>query len=105
MIFEKKRHREKEIFDISELFIQCNKDSCSEHITGSINIYLYGCDSLLVPECVVSFCVYVFLCVRYQSRVPTENHIMCQTSVNLMPCCIKYTARFFWYKVTKAQHV
>ena len=31
----------------------------------------------------------VCLCVWYQIRVPAKKHIMCQTSVNLMPCCIK----------------
>ena len=30
------------IFDIGELSIQCNKDSCCEHITIGENIYLYG---------------------------------------------------------------
>ena len=53
MIFEKKRQCGKYIFDISELFIQCNKDSCCKHITGGVNIYLYGCVSLLAPECAV----------------------------------------------------
>ena len=24
-----------------ELFIQCNKDSCREHVTGGVNIYIY----------------------------------------------------------------
>ena len=39
IIVEKKRHREKYFFDISELSIQCNKDKCCEHITDGVNIY------------------------------------------------------------------
>ena len=31
-----------------------------------------------------------FVCVLYQIRVPAKNHIMCQTLVNLTPCCIKH---------------
>ena len=30
---------------------------------------------------------------------------MCQTSVNMMPCCMKHTARPFWYYGIKAQCV
>ena len=38
-------------------------------------------------------CVSWCLCVWYQIKVPAKDHIMCQTSVNLMPCinCIKHT--------------
>ena len=41
-----------------------NTGSYFEHITGGVNIYLYGCVSLLVPECAVCLCVYfcVFVC-------------------------------------------
>ena len=53
--------------------IQCNTDSCCEHMAGGVNIHLYGCVSLLVPECAVYLCVYVyetqskvFLVLRYQ---------------------------------------
>ena len=45
------------MLDICELFIQCNKDSCCEHITVGVNIYLYGCVSLLAPECAECLCV------------------------------------------------
>ena len=84
-----------------ELFIQCNKDSCREHITGGVNIYIYifmyGCVSLLAPEC-------VFVCVI--SNLSTiKNCIMCQTSVSVMPCCIKHAARSFCYYGTKARYV
>ena len=40
--------------------IQCNPDSCWEHITGRVNVYLYGCVSLLAPVFAVCLCV----CVR-----------------------------------------
>ena len=46
------------------------------------------CVNLLAPECAVFLC----LCVWYQIRVPVKNHIICQTSVNLMPCCIQHTS-------------
>ena len=92
----KKRHCGKCIFYISELFIQCDKDSCCEHITSGVNIYLYWCVSLLAPECVVCLCMCLFVYVWYQIRVPAKTH-MCQTSVNLTPCCMKYRSRSFWY--------
>ena len=69
---EKKRNSIKYIFDISKLFIQCNTDSCCEHITSGVNIYLYGCVSLLAPVCTVCtvcVCVCVCVCARYQIRV------------------------------------
>ena len=43
--------------------MHCNKDSCCEHITDRVNIYLYGCVSLVAPECAVCVCVGVCLCV------------------------------------------
>ena len=49
-------------------------------------MYLYGCVSLLAPEYVV--CVFVFVCVI--SNV-FDLDSMSQTSVNLMPYCIKHT--------------
>ena len=47
----------KVIFDISKLFVQCSTDSCCGHITGGVNIYLYGCISLLVAVCAVCICL------------------------------------------------
>ena len=42
-------------------------------MAGGVNVYLYGCVSLLVPECAVYLCVYVcetlskvVLVLRYQ---------------------------------------
>ena len=97
IVFENKRHCRKQIFGTSEFFIQCNKDSCCEHVIIGVNIYIYiyiWVCSLLAPECAVSFfyvCVYVFVCIWYQIKVPLKNRIMCQTSINLMPCCIEHT--------------
>ena len=54
--------------------------------SGTPGMYLYGCVSLLAPECVV--CLY--LCVRYQIKVSVKNHIMCQTSVKVIPYCVKH---------------
>ena len=40
------------------------KIAAGEHITGGVNIYLYGCVSLLAPECAVCLlCVCVCVCV------------------------------------------
>ena len=86
------------IFYVSIMFIQCNTHSCCEHIAGVVNIYLCCCVSLLAPMHAVC------LCVWYQVRILVKNH-MCQTSVNLMHCCIKHTTRSFWYYGTKAWHV
>ena len=51
-------------------------------------VLIYICmDVLLAPECAVCLCV----SVCYQIRVLTKNHIMCQTSVNLIPYLKKNT--------------
>ena len=51
------------ISGISELFIHCNKDNYCEHITGGVNIYLYGSFNPLVPECDVCLCVHIYVCL------------------------------------------
>ena len=53
--------------------IQCNTDSCREHMAGGVNIYLHGCVSLLVPECAVY--LYVYVCKTHSKvvLVPTFN--------------------------------
>ena len=38
--------------DIGKLLIQCNRNCCCEHVTGGVNICLYGCVSVLTPVCV-----------------------------------------------------
>ena len=47
---------------------------------SGVNIYLYGCASLVIPMCVVCLCV----CLRFQIRAVVKNH-MSQASVNLTP--------------------
>ena len=74
------------------LIIWYNKGSSFEHITSGTNIHFDECVSLMAPEC------NVFVRLWYQIGVPVKNHIMCQTSVNLTPCCIKHTSRSFWYQ-------
>ena len=83
--FEKKRHYGKYFFDIAVyITIQCNTDSCCEHIAGGVYIYLYGCVSLLVPDCAMYLCV----CdIKSEYQQKTTSH----TTVNLMACCIKYS--------------
>ena len=49
--------------DITKWFIQCNTDTCCEHITGGVNyiiIYFYDSVSLMTPVCVVCLCVDVW---------------------------------------------
>ena len=58
--FYKEKTLRKVFFNITELSIQCNKDSCCEYITGGVNIYLFGCVSLIMAlECAVRVCVRV----------------------------------------------
>ena len=61
----------------SESFIHCNKDSSCEHIPGGVNIYLYGCVSLLTPWlCCVSLCVCMFVSViRSQSTSKKPHYV------------------------------
>ena len=51
---------------IIKLIISYNKGSCFEHIPSGVNIHLYGCVSLLAPECVV--CVFVILNQRTSKK-------------------------------------
>ena len=37
---------------------------------GDVDVYLYGCVSLLAPECAVYLCVY--MCLWYQIIVPEK---------------------------------
>ena len=47
-----------------------NTDSCCEHITGGVNIYLYGCVSLLAPVCAVCLCMFVWYQIRLLAKKP-----------------------------------
>ena len=75
---------ESKYFDIIELFIQYNTDSCCEYVTGDVNIYLYGCTSVLVSKH-ICLCVCVFVvCEVLKIIVPAKIHIMCQMSLKFM---------------------
>ena len=58
----------------NQLFNQCNTDSCCEHITGGVNIYLFGCVSRLKPVCAV--CLYLFVGV-ISNQNTSKKHVMC----------------------------
>ena len=80
IILEKERHW-KVKFDISKLFIQCNKDSCYELITVGVNIYFYGCVNLLGADSAVCLCICVYMCVScvcvrsYQSTSKKADYV------------------------------
>ena len=50
------------------------------------------------------FSVFICVCLILSQSINKKPHTF-QASVNLMPCCIKDTARFFWYCGNKALHV
>ena len=52
------------------------KDSCSEHITVGSNIYLFGCVSLLAPECAECICLCVFVCVVSNESTSKKPHYL-----------------------------
>ena len=52
--------------------IHCNTDSCCEYMPGDVNIYLYGCVSLLSPECAGYLSVYV--CKTHVKVVPVLRY-------------------------------
>ena len=64
------------MFDTSELFIQCSKDSCCEHISGGANIYSYGFVSVYWPLSV--FCVSV--CMISNQSTGKKPHYMSDLS-------------------------
>ena len=63
-------------------------------IAGGVNINLYGSQSINPCVCAVS----LYVCVISSHGLLVKNHNMHQTLVNLMPCCIKHTARILWYQ-------
>ena len=72
VIFEQPRHCKlcKVIF---WLFIECNKDSCCEHKTGGVNIYLHRYICHFIGPCLCCICLLVW----YQIRVLGKNHVIC----------------------------
>ena len=67
-----------ELCKVNFWYQQIIHSMCCEHITCGVDIYLYGCVSLLVPVCAVCLC----LCVWYKIRVLAKHHVICYTSVN-----------------------
>ena len=49
--------------------MQCNTDSCCEHITGGVITYLYACDSLLAQF------ISVFVCVISNQSTSKKPHV------------------------------
>ena len=45
---------------VESKFLRSVEGSCCDHITGGVNVYLYGCVILLVPEC--AMCLFVCVC-------------------------------------------
>ena len=63
-------------------FIQCNRDSCCEHVTVDGGM-LWSADPWVYYVSLCLFvCVYVCVraCARYQIRVPAKNH-MCHVLI------------------------
>ena len=76
------------IFDISDLFIQSNRDTCVEHITGSVDMYSYVCISLFIGACAFFPFIYLcdiksdYLCV-IPNQITSNTHVVCvKSSVN-----------------------
>ena len=73
--------------------IQCNTDSCCEHIAHGVNIYLYGCVSLSVWLCCVSLCVCVCVILN-QSTSKKPRYV---SDFSKTPCCIEHVSSSFWF--------
>ena len=65
----------------------------STYLLVWIYIFIYGCVSLLPPECAVCLC----FCICLISNKNTSKKPYYKASVNLTTCCIKHTTRSFWY--------
>ena len=79
-------------FCISKLIIQCNADSYCVYLTGGINVYLYV---FSIDPCVS--CVFFSFCGISNESTSIKQNIRAKPLVNLMPCCIKHTARCCQY--------
>ena len=55
--------------------MQCNKDSCCEHITGGVNMYFYVCP-------LVSVCLFACVC-NIKSDCQQKPCLLCQTQSKL----------------------
>ena len=75
--------------------MQGNTGSCCVHITGGADIYLSV--SLSIDPCVSCVCHMMCKCV-ISNQITSKNHVIhVKTSVILMPCYIKHTAKPCWY--------
>ena len=59
--------------------IQYNKGSYREHITGDLNINLYGCVGLLVTECAV----YVLCVISNPSTIKKQHYVRINSKIKL----------------------
>ena len=75
-MFEQLRYY-RPVFDISEWQVQCNPDSCWEHITDEGNIYL------CVSPMVLVYAVCVFVCVWYKTGTNVPRLDMCRAVLSL----------------------
>ena len=56
-----------------ELFIQCNTDSCCEHVTGDVNKFTWDCQSIGLCIWSVPLCVWFHVCTWYKIRVAVKK--------------------------------
>ena len=59
--------------------IQYNKGSYREHITGDLNINLYGCVGLLATECAV----YVLCVISNPSTIKKQHYVRINSKIKL----------------------
>ena len=69
------------IFDISELLIQGNLDSCCEHMPGSVNIFTCVCHSIGPCGCCV--CLFVRLTSEGWQKLCHLYLTLCHVALNL----------------------
>ena len=62
-----------------------NTDSCSEHITGGVNLYLSGCVGRLAPVCDVCFWVRA----RARAGVCVCLCVISNESTSKRPHCVR----------------
>ena len=65
-------------YSIIYLIFWFNTGKCCEHVTGGVNIYLYGCVSLLALE--FALCVFVFVCVISNQSTSKKPHYLADLS-------------------------
>ena len=68
----------------------------SAHKRLCYHIFIWVCQSIGPWVCCVCLCFCVI-----SNQCTSKKHVMCQTSVNLTPCCKKHTASSYWYQVPR----